>query len=76
MVKAWVTEPDDVVVDEDRFAMPTFKYVAKNRQSKNVSGRISADGKDVVIEELRKRKLIIISIEEVKSMLLQLLLIL
>jgi type IV pilus assembly protein PilC len=47
--------------------MPTFKYVAKNRQSKNVSGRISADSKDVVIEELRKRKLIIISVEEVKA---------
>lgn len=47
--------------------MPTFKYVAKNAESKNVSGKISADDKQAVIEELRKRKLTIISLNEVKE---------
>ncbi|MCA9401609.1 MAG: type II secretion system F family protein, partial [Candidatus Omnitrophica bacterium] len=47
--------------------MPTFKYTAKNLESKNVTGKISADNKNSVIEELRKRKLTIISLEEVKD---------
>lgn len=47
--------------------MPTFKYTAKNSEGRNVSGKISAEGKTAVIEELRKRKLIIISINEVKE---------
>lgn len=47
--------------------MATFKYVAKNQESKSVTGKIAADNKVAVIEELRKRKLIIISINEVKD---------
>jgi len=47
--------------------MPTFKYVAKNKESKTLSGKISADNKGAVIEELRKRELIIISVDPVKS---------
>jgi type IV pilus assembly protein PilC len=47
--------------------MATFKYVAKNSDSKNVAGKISADSKAAVIEELRKRKLTIISVEEIKG---------
>lgn len=47
--------------------MPTFKYTAKNEESKNVGGKISADSKEAVIAELRKRKLTILSIEETKS---------
>lgn len=47
--------------------MPTFKYVAKNQESKNVSGKISADSQTAVIEELRKRKLTIISVNEIKE---------
>lgn len=47
--------------------VPTFKYTAKNAESKSVSGKISADDKQAVIEELRKRKLTIISLTEVKD---------
>ena len=45
--------------------MATFKYVAKNKDSRTVAGKIAADNKGAVIEELRKRSLTIISIEEV-----------
>ena len=47
--------------------MPTFKYIAKNRESRTITGKISADNKTNVIEELRKRKLTIISVVEVKE---------
>ena len=47
--------------------MTTFKYVAKNQESRSVSGKISADSKEAVIEELRKRRLTIISLTAVKE---------
>jgi type IV pilus assembly protein PilC len=47
--------------------MPTFKYIAKNRESRTVTGKISTDNKANVIEELRKRKLTIISVVEIKD---------
>ncbi len=47
--------------------MPTFKYTAKDADSKTVTGKIAADNKSSVVEELRKRKLIIISVEETKD---------
>lgn len=47
--------------------MPTFKYTAKNANSQTISGKISADSQNAVIEELRKRKLTIVSIAEVKQ---------
>ena len=47
--------------------MATFKYVAKNSSSQTVNGKMTADNKTVVIDELRKRKLIIISLDEVKE---------
>jgi len=47
--------------------MATFKYTAKNQDSKTISGKISADNKNAVIEELRKRKLTIISVVETKG---------
>lgn len=47
--------------------MATFKYTAKNKDSKTVAGKISADDKQAVVDELRKRSLILISIEEVKA---------
>ena len=46
--------------------MATFKYVAKDQDARNVSGKMAADDQSVVIEELRKRKLTIISMEEGK----------
>jgi len=47
--------------------MATFKYVAKNKDSRTVAGKIAADNKSAVIEELRKRSLTIISVEETKE---------
>lgn len=47
--------------------MPTFKYVAKDFEARTYSGKISADDQSMVIDELRKRKLIIISLEEEKK---------
>ncbi|MBI5415789.1 MAG: type II secretion system F family protein [Candidatus Omnitrophica bacterium] len=47
--------------------MATFKYIAKNKDSRTVAGKISAENKNAVIEELRKRELVIISIDEVKE---------
>lgn len=47
--------------------MPTFKYEAKDWDSKSVAGKIVADDEGKVIEELRKRNLTIISIDLVKE---------
>src|ERR1700728_617970 len=47
--------------------MPTFKYSAKDQEGKNVSGRITAESEAVIVAELRKRSLIIISISEEKE---------
>ena len=47
--------------------MPTFKYIAKNKDSRTVAGKISTENKANVIEELRKRKLTIISVVEVRD---------
>ncbi len=47
--------------------MPTFKYTAKNKASGTVAGKISADNKVAVIEELRKRELTILTIDEIKE---------
>ncbi len=47
--------------------MATFKYIAKNKDSHTVAGKITAETKTAVIEELRKRQLIIISIDEIKT---------
>lgn len=47
--------------------MPTFKYIAKNKESKTVNGKISADSKEAVIDALRKRELIIVSVVETKT---------
>ncbi len=47
--------------------MQTFKYVAKDQNAHTVTGKISADNQAIVVEELRKRKLTIISIVQVKE---------
>ena len=47
--------------------MATFKYSARNQQSQIISGKISAESKTAVIEELRKRDLITVKIDEVKD---------
>lgn len=47
--------------------MATFRYVVKNTASKTVTGKISAENKNAVIEELRKRSFTIISVNEMKT---------
>jgi type IV pilus assembly protein PilC len=44
--------------------VPTFRYTAKDQDARTVAGKIVADNQDMVIEELRKRKLIITNIAE------------
>src|SRR3989338_2943181 len=44
--------------------MPTFKYVAKETTGKTVSGILEYSDKELLIDALRKKGLIIISIEE------------
>ena len=51
--------------------MPVFKYVAKDQSAKTVSGKISAKDRSVVVDELRKRKLVVISVKESKGSLVE-----
>jgi len=44
--------------------MPTFKYTARDQEGKNVTGRISAESEPLIIAELRKRNLTILSITQ------------
>ena len=47
--------------------MPNFKYRAKDQQGKTVSATLEAKDKTTLVELLRKRDLIIISVEETKG---------
>ncbi|HLF17449.1 MAG TPA: type II secretion system F family protein [Candidatus Omnitrophota bacterium] len=47
--------------------MPTFKYTAKNKDSRTVAGKIVAENQQAVIEELRKRNLVILNLNETKE---------
>jgi len=47
--------------------MATFKYVAKDQNSRSVSGKIIAENEAAVIAELRKRKLAIIDVAPAKG---------
>ncbi|MBL7084983.1 MAG: type II secretion system F family protein [Candidatus Omnitrophica bacterium] len=47
--------------------MPDFKYVAKDAQGKTVTASLEAKDKTSLVELLRKRGLIIISVEEAKG---------
>ncbi len=47
--------------------MANFKYVAKDENLKDITGKIIADHEEAVIEELRKRKFTIISITPIKE---------
>ncbi len=47
--------------------MPTYKYTARDQEGKSVDGRISADNEAMIVAELRKRDLIILSIAEEKE---------
>ncbi|MDO8674696.1 MAG: type II secretion system F family protein [Candidatus Omnitrophota bacterium] len=47
--------------------MPTYKYITRDQNGQAVTGKISAETELLVIEELRKRGLIIVSINEEKA---------
>ncbi|MCK5581609.1 MAG: type II secretion system F family protein [Candidatus Omnitrophica bacterium] len=47
--------------------MATFKYVAKDQNSRTVTGKIVAENQGVVVEELRKRQLTIISVKAIRE---------
>lgn len=47
--------------------MTTFRYVAIDENARNINGKIVADTQREVIEELRKRKLTIVSVTETKG---------
>lgn len=47
--------------------MPVFKYVVKNQQGKSVTAILEAKDKASLIDLLRRRALVIISIEETKT---------
>jgi len=47
--------------------VPTFRYAAKDQDARSLTGKIEANDVNMVIEELRKRRLIIISIDEEKQ---------
>jgi type IV pilus assembly protein PilC len=47
--------------------MPTYKYTARDQEGKSVSGMVSAENESVIVTELRKRNLIILSISEEKG---------
>ncbi len=47
--------------------MPKFKYIAKNEDAVTVTGKVAAENEEAVIKELRKRSLIVISIDEIKE---------
>ena len=47
--------------------MATFKYVAKDVNARNVTGKIVAENQKAVIEELRKRNLTITNVLQVKD---------
>jgi type IV pilus assembly protein PilC len=47
--------------------MPTYKYTARDQDGKTVAGKIAADNEPLIVTELRKRNLVIISITEQRS---------
>ena len=47
--------------------MPVFKYVAKDKDGKTVSGSLEAASSRALVESLRQRELIIIHIDEEKE---------
>ncbi len=47
--------------------MPTYRYVARDQDGKNVNGKMAADNESLIVAELRKRNLIIVTIDEEKS---------
>jgi len=47
--------------------MPTFQYIGRDQEGKEVTGRIAADDESMVVAELRKRNLMILDVTEQKE---------
>lgn len=47
--------------------MPTFQYIAKDHQSRSLTGSIAAENEQAVIKQLRERNLMVVSITELKD---------
>ncbi|MFZ5800470.1 MAG: type II secretion system F family protein [Candidatus Omnitrophota bacterium] len=47
--------------------MPLFKYSAIDKASRKINGKMLADSQAIVVDELRKRELVITSVVEVKK---------
>jgi len=47
--------------------MPTFKYSTRGQDGRTITGKMSADSQDLVIAELRKRDLVIVSVDQEKD---------
>ena len=47
--------------------MPKFKYTAKDQKGRSLSGFLEAENQNAIIEELRRRQLIIISVKEARK---------
>ena len=47
--------------------MPTFSYTCKDQNAQTVTGKIDASELGLVVDELRRRQLVIISIDEAKA---------
>jgi len=47
--------------------MPTFRYIAKDAEGKNVTDMMEAQGKQAVIDNLREKKLVIMDITEQRT---------
>ncbi|MFA6378433.1 MAG: type II secretion system F family protein [Candidatus Omnitrophota bacterium] len=47
--------------------MANYRYLTKDENAATITGKVAADDKETVIKELRKRNLIVISVEEIKG---------
>jgi len=50
--------------------VPTFQYTAKDQNARTITGKIVATDETQVLDELRKRRLVIIAIKEQRSSML------
>ena len=51
--------------------MPTYRYIARDQEGTSVTGKMAADNQSMIVAELRKRNLIIITIEEERGSVLK-----
>ncbi len=51
--------------------MANYRYLAKDENAATITGKVAAEDKETVVRELRKRSLVVISVEEVKGFRLQ-----